>query len=95
MTITISGKQIEVSGKARNVTMDRNRLGYTENFVSIDFNGKELSYSVENKCKNGRVDIIKHEFDNVESVKEYDNAIYIYAKGAYDGEKHQIVFYKK
>ena len=62
MTITISGKQVEVSGKVRNVTMDRNRLGYT---------------------------------DNVESVKEYDNAIYIYAKGAYDGEKHQIVFYKK
>lgn len=89
MTVTINGKEIEVSGKIRNVIMDRNRLGYMETASAMSLDEEEFSYTVKDK-----INSITAEYNEIESVKEYDNAIYIYAHDAYNGKKHQIVLFK-
>lgn len=70
---------------------NNNKMGWTENAKNIFFDENKVSFETIISTFG---DVTTREFNQVESVKDYGKAIYIYAKNILNGDKFRIIIYK-
>lgn len=67
------------------------KMGWTETATNIFFNENKVSFDT---IVTTFGDIETREFEQVESIKDYGNSIYIYARNVLNDDKYRIIIYK-
>lgn len=70
---------------------NNNKMGWTENATNIFFDENKVSFDTIITTFG---DIATREFEQVESIKDYGNSIYIYARNVLNDDKYRIIIYK-
>lgn len=69
---------------------NNHKMGWTETATNVFFDENKVSF--DSIVTIG--DIETREFEQVESVKDYGNSVYIYARNARNDDKYRIIIYK-
>lgn len=67
------------------------KMGWTETATNIFFDENKVHFDTVLTTFG---DIVTREFEQVESIKDYGNSIYIYARNKLNNDKYRIVIYK-
>lgn len=70
---------------------DNNKMGWTETASNLFFDENKVSFDTVVSTFG---DVITREFNKVESIKDYGNSIYIYARNTLNNDKYRIIVYK-
>ena len=70
---------------------NNHKMGWTENATNIFFDENKVSFDTIITTFG---DIVTREFEQVESIKDYGNSIYIYARNTLNDDKYRIIIYK-
>ena len=70
---------------------NNHKMGWTETATNIFFDENKVHFDTVVTTFG---DIVTREFEQVESIKDYGNSIYIYARNTLNDDKYRIVIYK-
>ena len=70
---------------------NNHKMDWTENATNIFFDENKVHFDTVVTTFG---DIATREFEQVESIKDYGNSIYIYARNTLNDDKYRIVIYK-
>ena len=70
---------------------NNHKMGWTETATNIFFDENKVHFDTVLTTFG---DIVTREFEQVESIKDYENSIYIYARNTLNNDKYRIVIYK-
>ena len=80
-----------IKAKINLTNYNNHKMGWTENAKNIFFDENKVPFDTIITTFG---DIVTREFEQVESIKDYGNSIYIYARNTLNDDKYRIIIYK-